>query len=389
VRLESLRFSGPPALALLGSSPADVQRPNTPRELIVSLVSGAGTDGIVPDGYALEVAPFWLVRRRALTVREYHRPAFTDRIKYFTAISFGASRPRPDSSNARPDARVAIAIRTLLFNGRPSAALVELQDSIRARQIDYIEVYRRWEVAQGSTAGLEAAESRLARQEELLGSLVTRVTAGAQSSLRDSAMRTLARRDSLKTVVGNAQAASAQARRLAGSLDGIEERLETLAKRFMAREADPDGFTLELAAGTRSEFEGGEWTRQRADRLGVWLTPMYRLGAKDIELIGVVRYLSNVRRYRGSDLLDFGGRVAIDVGRGSFSGEHVWRRAHDPDDDGTRRSTRWALLFDYPVGGRLRASASFGSDYRRPAGDRPVIATVGIDLGFGAIEIRP
>jgi hypothetical protein len=342
----------------------------------------------VPDAYALETAPFWLVRHRALTLRQYHNASLASRLRYFTAISFAASRSAADSNDAAPDARVAIAVRTLLFNGRPSAALLELEDSLRARQIRYIEVYRRLETAERAEAGLEARRARLNRQEDLLSSLMTKITLG-HVSLRDSALRTVARRDSLRATVTPGEGAATLASRLEDDLDRLELSLETLAKRFETREADPDGFTLELAAGTRAEFEGGEWDHEHVDRLGLWITPMYRLGEKDLELIGVLRYLSNVRRYGGDDLLDFGARIALDAGRGSFSAEHVWRRAHDPDNGTSRHSRRWALLFDYPLGGKLRAVASFGSDYRRPQGDRPVIATVGLNLGLGAIEILP
>jgi hypothetical protein len=387
VHLATLRLSGPPALTLLGTSLSDVQRPGTPRELIASLVSGTGADGIVPDSYAMETAPFWLTRHRALTLREYHNASLIDRLRYFTAFSFAASRPRPDSSGVQPDARVAAAVRTLLFNGRPSVALLEVADEMRERQVRYIELYRRWEAASEGAAGLDELRERLALADATLSSLVVRVTAGQQSSLRDSAMRTLARRDSLRALVALAEREASNASEIAADLDRVDAALEILAKRFVTREADPDGFTLEIAGGIRGDYENGEWSRGRTDRAGVWLTPMYRLGEKNVEVVAVLRYLSNVRRYGGDDLLDLGGRISLDVGKGSVSAEHVWRRASDPETDRSRHSRRWAFLFDYPLGGRLRAAASFGSDYRRAEGDRPVIATVGIDVGFGAIEI--
>jgi hypothetical protein len=60
IRLDDFRLSGPPASALLGISAASVTRPNTPRALIASLVSATGSSGLVPNGYSLETAPFWL-----------------------------------------------------------------------------------------------------------------------------------------------------------------------------------------------------------------------------------------------------------------------------------------------------------------------------------------
>jgi len=397
VELEAFRLSGPPALALLGSSAASVARPNTPRDLIASLVSGAGADGVVPDGYALETAPFWLVRRKAMSLGEYHDASLGQRLLYFTAISVATSRPASRGDSPR-DARAALAIRTLLANGRPSARLRAIGDSMRAVQLDYITRFRRWEDAGARASGLGVARGRLAQQDDLLSSLLARVVAGGETTLRDSAMRTLARRDSLRAFVASGQSAADAELATAGELDRIETRLGTLAKRFAAAEIEPHGFILEVAAGTRALFEEGQWGRQQIDGLGVWLTPMYRARTNGLELIGVGRYLSRVSEYDGRDLLDVGVRAGADVGKGTLSAEHVWRSLHGSGMLGLAsttggeyrsRTTRWAVLFDYPIGGRLWAVASFGSDYRLPDGDRPVIATVGLNLGFGAIEILP
>jgi hypothetical protein len=200
-------------------------------------------------------------------------------------------------------------------------------------------------------------------------------------------MRTLARRDSLRAIVSASEAAADTAATLEANLDRVETRLTTLARRFASEEIEPDGFILEIAAGARSAFEQGQWGRQRGDGFAAWITPMYRVGGRGFEVIGVARYMSNVSDYGGRDLVDLGARTGLEIGRGSLSAEHVWRRLTRTSD--RRTTTRWSVIFDHPLGGKLWAVASFGSDYRRLDGDRPVIATIGLNLGFGAIEILP
>ncbi|HEX5577117.1 MAG TPA: hypothetical protein VFX40_02020, partial [Gemmatimonadaceae bacterium] len=356
-----------------------------------------GSEGIVPDGYSLETAPYWLVRHQALSLRDYHAAPLARRLLYFTSISVATSRVRARNADGEHDAHAAIAIRTLLANGRPNSVLVRTAESLRKEQVAYIEAYRRWEAASTAAAPLSARRRQFDRQEDLLSSLVTRVLVGQASALRDSTMRVLSRRDSLRSSVAAAGSAASDADRFESEIEKIEARLETLGKRYSTEEIEPDGFTLEVAAGTRAAFEGGQWGNQRVDGAGAWITPMYRIGSKGVELIGVGRYLSNVNEFDGRDLIDLGARVGIDIGRGSLSAEHVWRRitgdaqlsVNAESVPGRKSSTRWSALFDYPIGGTLWAVASFGSDYRRPDGDRPVIATIGINLGFGAIEILP
>jgi hypothetical protein len=384
IELEGFRLSAPPALALLGIAPSSVSRPNTPRALIASLVSGTGSSGLVPNGYAVETSPYWLSRHPSLDLNRYYRASLGDRLLYFTALSAATSRPSSSDSTAR-DARVSIALRTLLANGRPSRALAAVTDTMLRVQGAYIEQYRRWETAQAASSRLSSQRTRLARNEELLSTLTTKLIAG-DTKLRDSTLRVLARRDSAHVQVAAAESADEDATRLEKQLTNSEERLSRLAKEFVERDAEPDGFVLEVAAGVRSVFAGGEWDRARTDGIGLWMTPMYRLSAKHVEIIGVVRYLTRVVELDDADLFDVGARAGVTIGKGTFSGELVRRTVRDEDD---MSSSRWAALFDYPLPARLHLVASFGSDYRRIDGRRPVIATLGVNLGLGAIELLP
>jgi hypothetical protein len=379
IELEGFRLSAPPALALLGIAPASVSRPNTPRALIASLVSGTGSSGLVPDGYAVETSPYWLSRHPSLDLDHYYKASPGQRLLYFTALSAATSRQSSNDSIA-PDARVSIALRTLLANGRPSRALAAVADTMRRLQIAYIEQYRRWEAAQAASNRLATQRTRLARNEELLSTLTTKLIAG-DTKLRDSTLRVLARRDSARSQVAAAESADEDATRLEKQMSNSEERLSRLAKAFVERDAEPDGFVLEVAAGIRSVFARGEWDRARTDGIGLWMTPMYRLSAKHVEVIGVLRYLTRVVELDGEDVLDAGVRAGVTIGKGTFSGELVRRTVRE------KNSSRWAALFDYPLPAQLHLVASFGSDFRLASGRRPVIATLGVNLGLGAIEL--
>jgi hypothetical protein len=389
IELEDFQLSGPPALVLLGISSSAVSRPNTPRALIASLVSAAGSSGLVPNGYAVETAPFWLGRHPALELQDYYHPSVAGRLRYFTALSAATSRPGAKSESVQPDALVSLAMRTLLVNGRPNPALIAASGAMRSAQLDYIAKYRQWEKMKPAAGALAAQTRKLARQEELLSSLVTRVLIGPDRELRDSTLRTLARRDSARSAVARAQEAADETTRLEGQMDALETKLSGLAKGVSKEEAEPDGLIVEIAAGTRALFAEGRWSEERVDGLGLWLTPMYRLSAHRLELVGVGRLLTRVAEYDDRSLLDVGGRAGWGIGRASLSGEWALRTARARRGAPQKRSSRWAAEFNYPLPAALQLVASFGSDFRRLDGDRPVIATIGLNLGLGAVMIVP
>jgi hypothetical protein len=285
-----------------------------------------------------------------------------------------------------PDARVAIAVRTLLLNGRPSVALVATMDSMRKAQLSYITKFRRAETLRASATGLAAQRRKLAREEELLSSLTTKVLVRPDDALRDSALRTLARRDSARSAVAAAESADDELARVEKQMTDIEGDLADLGESFAERDLEPDGLVLEVAAGTRALFAEGQWSRERVDGFGVWATPMYRLSSHRLEIIGVARYLTRVAEYDDENLLDLGGRLGWDLGRANLSAEWVNRSVRK---SGIGNTSSWAALFNYPLPAKLQLVASFGSDFRRLDGKRPVIATLGINLGLGAVMITP
>lgn len=388
LELSDFRLSGPPALVLLGVAPSSVARPNTPRALIASIVSATGSSGLVPNGYAIETAPFWLGRHPALELHDYYHPSIAGRLRYFTAVSAATSRPKAESDSVQPDALVSLALRTLLVNGRPNRALIAALATMRATQLEYITKYRQWDKLKPAAAALAGEKKRLARQEDLLSTLVARVLVGPERELRDSTLRTLARRDSARIALAAAQDAGDEMASLERQMDALEARLSTLAKSLSKEEAEPDGLVLEIAAGTRARFDEGRWSDERVDGIGFWITPVYRLSASSMEVTGVVRYLTRVAEYGDRDVVDLGVRAGFDIGRAGISGEWVNRTVRAGEGGSRKQSARWAAVFDYPLPAALQLVASFGSDFRRPDGDRPVIATLGLDLGLGAVMIR-
>jgi len=380
--LDEFRLAGPPALLLLGLAPASVTRPATPRALIASLVSAAGYEGLVPNGFAMETAPYWLMRHPMLQLDQYYDASFSDRLRYFTAFSVATSRASVKRDTVQPDAHVSIAVRTLLLNGHPGAGLLRVSESLRRDQLAYITAYRRMERAKSAASPLSTQRKRLVKQEELLSTLVTKMIAGDRD-LRDSTLKTLARRDSARLAVAAAESASEELSRLDLEMERLDARLSKLGEDFSEEDLDPEGLVVELAAGTRAAFSRGEWSNEAIDGIGMWIAPSYRSAARHLSFAGTARYLTRVAEYRNHSVFDAGGRAGIDLRKATFSAEYVRRRVSGGS------SSRWAAIFSYALPAGLELTGSFGSDFRKSGRHRPVIATVGLDLGLGAITLSP
>src|SRR5262245_49784361 len=88
IKLTDLKTPASPAFQLLGIAPTDVERPTTPRAFAVSLLSTLQkSDSVLPNGFAMEVAPYWLVPHNQLQFSTYINPSPAQSIRQTFSIS--------------------------------------------------------------------------------------------------------------------------------------------------------------------------------------------------------------------------------------------------------------------------------------------------------------
>jgi hypothetical protein len=432
LRVDDLQVTGTPALTLLGVAATAVESPNTPRSLITNLVSAAGQTGVIPNGASLETAPYWLTPHDGLTLERYYRASLPDRLRYFTAFSFASARVAAGDGDTA-NTRVAIALRTLLKNGHPSRALHETDSMLGALETTAnVELRAERAIARDLQKALQAVDPahiksigdvlpRIAGLRDSIqltrdslaaavATLDTLVARGASNTARAEATARVARaltlQAALRQRVDRVERASAQVAGLqADSAQHDQARITALdaiparAKEYAEATRHPAGLVFEVAVGTRAEFARSLWTEGHSDGAGVWITPSYHTDDGRFALISIGRLLTNVREFEQRDLVDGGLKAVFTFNKLDVGGEYVSRwlfkqTSHTTTSTGSEgtlsyaRTDRWSANANYPLTGDLTLAASFGSDYRRPAGERPVIATLGINLGLGAIELR-
>ena len=75
ITLKDLKTPVSPGFQLLGVAPTDIDRPATPRAFAVALLSALQKgDTVLPNGFAMEVAPYWLLPHDRLEFTTYINP---------------------------------------------------------------------------------------------------------------------------------------------------------------------------------------------------------------------------------------------------------------------------------------------------------------------------
>lgn len=336
--IDDLTAPSSPAFILLDASPAAVERPDNAKAFAVNLLNRVSTEKGLPQNYALEVSPYWLASHPGLTFHKYQNPSPGQSILQSFLLSV-ATVPIPGATTgaASTGTRLGIGFRTSIINGQPNQALEDkisnLAD-INGRILDAIQVQR----APASTA----------------------------------AQRTQA--------IADEQKARADAKTLALEIQGLD--------------AERVGVFLTVAGGEVWAFPGDDVSQQKAEKAGLWITPSYRFRACNsdsdqpcetrLDLLGVVR---GMKTQGEGTRWDYGGRLIWRAKKELYLSVESLRRnarAATATVAAQTGSDRTVGLLEYRIKTDLVLYGSFGRDFEKDNGVKPLVSLMGLNLGFGS-----
>jgi hypothetical protein len=332
--LAPMRAPASPAFVILGIALAAVERPATPQAFALGLVAAEGGSGLLPQNYAVEVAPYWMGPRRTLTWAQVERPGVAGAI----AQSFTVSLATATGAGTQPEdslTRVGIGFRVMPVAGQVSPAAhhlaAGLQQRLDARSRRVVQQMRA-EVA-GDTAGVAAIQAWLLADSA--------VTADLGSQLAD-AMRARV------------------------------------------------GLIVEVAAALSAGFAGNDFNAGAVDGRGAWATVTYAMPDQPLDLIAVARWL-NLNPVVGpaQDALELGGRGILRAGPMAGSVEFVRRQASalaalPSDGGGLASGNRLVGILEYRATPDLFVGFTFGQDHPVAGRDvTPLVARLGVNFAWG------
>lgn len=316
-------MSTAPAFALLGTEPATIQRPVSPRGLKTTLFALVGGNDGFPRNFAMEVTPYWLTPRANFSYADYFDRRHLGRtIARSLSLAVATAPLRADDAGAgagasgdaaaSPGTGIAASVRAILV---PGVAPRGLYDSVAAA----------------------------------IGGCLT----GADPN--------------------------------AACLDSVRRSPSVARLRDYVR--TPRGFSLEVAAGVSGASPTDVADDLRLRRVGLWLTPRYRVsGSVELLAIGRLlreRPAGSAGDPTVS-LLDYGGRLLWRPVRTlGLSAEAVGRQVRG-DATAERRTGRYGGLLEYAATDQLYVFYVFGRDFA--AADAPrsrLLSSIGLNVGFG------
>lgn len=128
---DRIRTPASPAFSILGVSPTDIERPNTPRDFAITVASTleSGADLLVPRNVAVEVAPYWFVGHKRSTYDDYLKSGLGTNVLRNLSVSVASqSREVPvvddmgmETGDTSTESTLSLGLRTQLYTGKSRA----------------------------------------------------------------------------------------------------------------------------------------------------------------------------------------------------------------------------------------------------------------------------
>lgn len=329
---QKITIPSSPAFSILSFEPASVMKPTSNKDLAADVLNAFDKDGSLLTNLGLEVSPYWLKSRPALTQQEYLNPDPGQ--AFLQSLSLSAATVKDSASG---DNKLGAGFRFKLVNGKPVDSLAFAQQKLSAyNQLQSL---------------ITTARSLAGRQIKTRQRAVAWVVQGAEQGAIDAGLINQFSTEA-EAIISHYSDDSAGIRQFLDSVKTRLMNLNTALKLEVSRLLyQRKGFVLEFAGAS-----GFNTTRSHAwEKIGLWATGSYYVSRTDL-FSATARFMS-----RNSDTLlynfDFGFAYLKEGSRYNLSAEGVlrWHWSEMPFMLGPERFYRKESGFTY----RLAAQASY------------------------------
>lgn len=338
ITLKDLEVPEAPAMTLLDEAPSIVNRPNSPRAFVLSVINSfQGDYSGLPKNYALELTPFWFFSHKKMNFFRY--AGLTEHgMNPFAGIKMAslsmAYVSKTDKEDQPPTSNISIGIRSTLIRFYRSTYYQELLDA---------NLY-----AVGRLKRLETAQEEAGATPDLLFSDPKRY------------------HQIVKRVIDSVE-----------NNDSLITMLEKLKEKPI--------FAIDGAVAYNAYFSDNNFSSKQSGRFGAWLTLNYsyrfsKNSTNYLNIYGVGRYISDNTNVDEdmvgdrTDYFDFGGKFELEFDKLTIAYEFI-HRINDAGD-----SYRSAGLLKYKINDNIYLTGAFGRNFGETEN---LITLLGINWGIG------
>lgn len=345
--LSTLHTPDSPAFVVLGVSPTDIQRPTSVKDFALGVANSfrRGSDVVIPENFAVEVAPYWLFPHHGLTMDDADRGSigtFYRRLTLSIATASPGSEEPNDQASETPTASedgqptprsLGAGIRTTLFHSGPTESEAKCKDTIRqeAQRVSHVI---------GDTIARELAAGELLHDEAAIEK--------RRQELAD---------DLLKAPFA-----------------------DCIAKYVRTR-----GFAMDLAFAIGAKFPDERFEDGDVAVWRGWVSTAYAGDALSAVLLARLGR-DDLDTNSSETQFDFGARAILAAGRFGIGGEAIGRYIAKSDVD---PRYRLAAIADARIVDNTWLTFSMGRDYGRQDSEGEVLAQLGLkwELGERRLDI--
>lgn len=379
-KLDLLRAPSSPAANLLEFATSDIEKPSDVSSFMLSLQSATTGFTKLPANYAVDLAPFWLLRKGNFTTDRLNSTLFGEVFKQSFVISFGYRNPDSTETNFNTkNSYTSIGFKFSFARGHFDPNTQDALTKIGEIQSRILKLYH------DATLSFEKNDPeyiRLKKQRDSLAKIYGTNAPGHPDFVSAAAALTARHKELLVSQKETFQSLDAYNKDL--------KELQSLASKFKITRL---GFFCDLAGGTSLEFVDKIFDKTNVYNAGAWVT-FGNNSQKGWGTYGIVRYLYNPNKIFADDndqlkranisTLDAGGRILYSNpdSRFTFSVEAIYRSVLNKNVI----APSWKLVTNaaYDLPNNQKLTLTFGRNFDGTiTKDGNVITALTFLTGFG------
>jgi hypothetical protein len=292
-----------PGFTILGISPQEIERPQTPTDLAVNILNNTDNFSTLPQNYSLEFAPAWIFAGRKISYSDFEKNEVAKNI----AQTFTVSLASAEGFTAE-DTRFGTGFRFSILRGEIDSGFQSYQRKVSTGFAKLDSLNR------GISESLNQRRRADTRLLELEGQLKVAREAGEN----ELAMALL-------------QAIDARILQIAKEVEeeykNELDELKALASEIHVRRI---GWVWDFAGATALDFANNNFTNSYLTNSGLWTTVGFE-GKSNLTLLATGRamfqHANRVTLDTAKTNLDAGARILWQKGKFNFAGEVLYRQS--------------------------------------------------------------